>query len=85
VGQALRYRKGDLGDAGAAERGAAELREADQAELPGAALADQLDLFAELEVGAFGSRLVDRGFGRAARPVTVEVGQRLEFAGQGRA
>ena len=30
-------------------------------------LADQLDLFAELEAGAFGRRLVDRGFGRPAR------------------
>ena len=62
----------------------AELGEADQAERAGAALADHLDPFAELEAGAFGRRLVERGFGRAARRVAVDVGERLEPVGQGR-
>ena len=84
VGQCLRDRQRHLGDAGAAEGGAAEPGEADQAELPETALADQPDPFAELEAGAVGGGLVDRGFGRAAGPVAVEVGERLEPARQGR-
>ena len=84
VGEPLRHRQRHLGDAGAAEGGAAEAGEADQLEGAGAALADQPDLFAELQAGAFGRRLVDRGFGRAARPVAFDVGERLEPAGQAR-
>ncbi len=79
---ALRDRQRHLGDAGAAEGGAAELREADQAELFEVPLADQLDRFAELQAGAVGGGLVDRGFGRAAGPVAVEVGERLELPGR---
>jgi hypothetical protein len=48
------------------------------------ALADQLDVFAELKAGAVGRGLVDRGFGRSAGPVAVDVGERLELARQGR-
>ncbi len=78
VGQPLRHRQRHLGDAGAAEGGAAEPREADQAEGAGAALADQLDLFSQLHAGRFGGRPVERGFVRPARPVPFDVGERLE-------
>ncbi len=81
MGDPLGDGEGQLGDAGAAEGGGAELGEADEAEFAGPALADDLELVAELQPRFFGGGLVDRGFGRAARRVPFDVGERLEAVG----